>query len=101
MVLVKTPVFRGDDRVLQIGRDLTEGNESVALTIRRRLKQALQPTLGLHRGGWWIDPPGSEKEQRGEQPQKPHTDAEPWKKRSEEILRGPGVYLGFAHLPES
>jgi hypothetical protein len=30
--------------------------------------------------GRWIDPPGSQKEQRGERPEKRHTDDEPWKK---------------------
>jgi hypothetical protein len=48
-------------------------------------------TLDLHSCGWWIDPAGSEKEQCGKQPENRQTDAEPWKKRSEETLRGPGV----------
>ncbi len=77
MVLVEAPVFRGDDSVLEVGRDLTEGNKFVALTIRRLVNQGLQATLDMHSGGRWIDPPGSQKEQRGERPEKRHTGDEP------------------------
>jgi hypothetical protein len=103
VVLIEAPVFRGDDRVLEIGRDLTEGNKFVALTIRRLVNQGLQATLDVHSGSQWIDPPGSQKEHRGEQPEKRHTDDEPWNKRSEQTLpkRAPGVCLGFTHFSES
>ena len=77
MVLVEAPVFRGDDSVLEIGRDLTEGNKFVALAIRRLVNQGLQATLDVYSGGRWIDPPGSQKEQRGERPEKRHADDQP------------------------
>jgi len=37
----------------------------------------LHPTLHLYCSGRWIDPPGSQKEQREERPQKRHTDDKP------------------------
>jgi hypothetical protein len=40
----------------------------------------LHATLEVHRSGRWIDPPGSQKEQRDEQPEKRHTDDKPWNK---------------------
>jgi hypothetical protein len=62
MVLVETRIFRGNDRVLKIGRDLTERNKFIAFAIGRWLKPGLQTTLGLHSSGWWVDPPGRHKE---------------------------------------
>src|ERR1700734_1349055 len=64
MVLVEAPVFRGDDSVLKIGRDLTERNEFVAFTVRCLVNPSLHAALDVHCSGRWIDPPGSQKEQR-------------------------------------
>jgi len=55
MVLVEARVFRGDDSMLEIGRDLAQRNEFV----RRVVNPSLQAALQVHRGGWWVDPPGS------------------------------------------
>jgi hypothetical protein len=104
VMLVEARIFRGDDSVLKIGRDLTKRNKFVAFAIRRRLNPGLQATLDVHCGGRWVDPPSSQKEQRGERPEKRHTDDEPSNKRSEDILlkRGAGVCGGpFDHLSES
>ena len=60
MVLVEACVFRGDDSVLKIGRDLTERNKFVAFAIRRAASPRLQATLDVHCSGRWIDPPGAE-----------------------------------------
>jgi len=62
MVLVEARIFRGDDSVLKIGRDLTEWNEFIAFTIRRVVNPGLQATLDVHCRGRWIDPSGSQKE---------------------------------------
>src|SRR5277367_4473845 len=62
MVLVETRIFRGYDRVLKIGRDLTERNKFIALAIGRLVNPGLQATLGLHSSGRWVDPPGRHKE---------------------------------------
>ena len=59
---------------------MTEGNKFVALTIRRLVNQGLQATLDVYSGGRWVDPPGNQKEQRGERPEKGDTDDEPWNK---------------------
>ena len=104
MMLVEARIFRGDDSVLKIGRDLIKRNKFVAFAIRRRVNPGLQATLDVHCSGRWIDPAGSQKEQRGERPEKRDTDDEPSNKRSEDILlnQGPEVCLGpFNHLSES
>ena len=62
VMLVEARVFRGDDGMLEIERDLAEGNEFVSLMIRRVLKPGLEAALHLHRGGRWVDPPGSDKD---------------------------------------
>ena len=62
MVLVETRIFRGNDRVLKIGRDLTDRNKLIAFAIGRLVDPGLQATLGLHSSGRWVDPPGRHKE---------------------------------------
>jgi hypothetical protein len=54
MVLVEARIFRGDDSMLKIGRDLTERNEFVAFAIRRVVSPSLQATLDVHCSGRWI-----------------------------------------------
>jgi hypothetical protein len=56
---------------------LIERNKRVSLMIRRRAKPGLQATLGLHRGGGWINPPGRQKEQRSQRPENGNSDGEP------------------------
>ena len=77
MMLVETPIFRGDDRVLKIGRDLTERNKFVAFAIRCALNPGLQTALDVHCSGRWIDPPGRQKKEHGEQPERRHTEDKP------------------------
>ena len=74
MMLVKARVFRGDDRVLEIGRDLAQRNEFVPFVIRRVVNPRLQAAFQVHRGGRWVDPPGSHEEQRSKRPKKRHSD---------------------------
>jgi hypothetical protein len=62
VVLVEARIFRGDDSVLKIGRDLIERNKFVVFAIRRVVNPGLQATLDVHGRGRWIDPPGSQKE---------------------------------------
>jgi len=77
MVLVEARVFRGDDSVLKVGRNLTERNKFVAFQVRRLVNPTLQATLDVHCSGRWVYPPGGQKQERGEQPEKRHTDDEP------------------------
>ncbi len=74
MVLVEAGVFRGNDSVLEIGRDLAERNEIVALLIRRAMNPCLHTALDVHRGGRWVDPPGANKKQHGKRPKKQRAD---------------------------
>jgi hypothetical protein len=50
MMLVEARVFRGDDGVLQIERDLAKRNKPVAVAIRRVVKPSLQTPLDVHHG---------------------------------------------------
>jgi hypothetical protein len=34
----------------------------------------LHAALDLHRGGWWVDPPGGDKQQCGKRPKKQRND---------------------------
>jgi hypothetical protein len=74
MMLVETRVFRCDDRMLKIGCDLPQRNEFVSFVVRRAVNPGLQATLHVHRGGRWVDPPGSHKDQHRKRPQKRRSD---------------------------
>jgi len=67
-VLVKTTVFRGDDGVLQIGRDLAKRNKGVPLVIRLAVYPGLQAAFDVHCRCWRVDPLCNRKQQRGKQP---------------------------------
>jgi hypothetical protein len=86
MVLVKAGILCGDDSVLEIGRDLSEGHEFVAFVIRRVVDPALQVALDLHCGCRWIDPPDGYKHQHGKQPKKRCAEAKPSNKEDERAL---------------
>jgi hypothetical protein len=104
MMLVETPIFRGDDRVLKVGRDLTERNKVVAFAIRGVVHKGLQVTLGLYCSCRRINPPGHDKEERGEHPERGHSDGKPSSEGKKDILvkQVPWVYSGpVNHLFES
>jgi len=73
-MLVEARVFRSDDRMLQIGRDLAQRNELVSFVIRPAVNPGLQVALHVHSCSRWVDPPGSHKYKRGERPKKRHSD---------------------------
>src|ERR1700722_3082743 len=83
MMVVEARVFRGDDRMLEIGRDLAQRNEFVSFMIRRVVNPRLQAALHVHRGGWWVDPPGSHEHQNSNRPKKRHSDEQPSNEGSE------------------
>jgi hypothetical protein len=83
MVLVEARVLCGDDSVLEIRRDQTEGYEFVSFVIRHGLIPALQAALDLHRSCWRVDPSECYKHQRGKQPEKRCTEAKPSNKEAE------------------
>ena len=68
MMLVKASVFRRNDGVLQIRRDLGQRNELILFVIRRVVNPGLQTALHVHRSGWWVDPAHSEKAECDERP---------------------------------
>jgi hypothetical protein len=59
MVLVETRVFSGDDRMLEIGRDLTQWNEFVSFAIWRVVNPGLQAAFYMHHSGRRVDPPAA------------------------------------------
>src|SRR5208282_1212442 len=103
MVLVEARVLRGDNSVLEIGRDLAERNEFVAFAIRSVVNPGLQAALEVHRGCRWVDPPGGQKDQRGKRPNKHHADGKPSNKGPEEARpkRGLGGCIWhYSHISE-
>jgi hypothetical protein len=86
MVLVEAHVFRGDDRMLEIARDLAQQNEFVSFVIRPVVNPCLQAALHVHRGGRRVDPPGSHEEQHGNRPKKRQSDEKPSNEGSEKIF---------------
>ena len=103
MMLVEARVFRGDDRMLKIGRDLAQRNEFVSFVIRRVVHPGLQAALHVHRGGRWVDPPGSHKDQRSQRPKKRHSDDKPSNEGSERTLPKRDLRLwgwAFHHISE-
>lgn len=69
VVLVETAVFRGDDGVLEIGRDLAEGNEGGVLTIRLVVNPGLEAALDLNGGGGRVDKARGDEQEGGEKPE--------------------------------
>ena len=86
MMLIEARVFRGDDGMLEIGRDLAQRNEFVSFVIRRVVNPGLQAALHVHRGGRWVDPSGSHKDQRSKRPKKRHSEEKPSNEGSEKAF---------------
>jgi hypothetical protein len=95
MVLIEARILRGNDCVLQIGRDLVERNECVAFAIGCVVNPGLHAALDVYRGCRWVDPPGGHKEQRGKRPQKQDADDKPSDKSSKgRSQKAPGTRRG-------
>jgi hypothetical protein len=63
----------------------------------------LHASLHVHRRGWWIDPPGSQKEQHSKRPKKRYTDEKPSNGGSERDCLKLGLDVrdwGFDHISE-
>ena len=84
MVLVEASVFRGDHCMLEVGRDLVQRNEFVALAIRRLVNPRLQAALHVHRSCRWVDPPCRHQGQRRQRPKRHQADKQPSNKDSKE-----------------
>jgi hypothetical protein len=103
MMLVKARVFRGDNRMLEIARDLAQRNEFVSFVIWRAANPGLRAPLHVHRGRRRVDPPGSHKHQRGQRPKKRHSDENPSNEGSEMAFPKRGIGLrgwSFSHISE-
>jgi len=98
-VLVEARVFRGDDSMLEIGRDLTQRNEFVSFVIGRVVNPGLQASLRVHGGGRWVDPAGSHKDQPRKRPKKCHSDEKPSNEGSKKAFpkRGLDVCVWILH----
>ena len=62
MMLVEARVFRGDDGMLEMERDLAERNEFVSFVIGRAVNPGLPAALHVDGGGGWVDPAGGDKD---------------------------------------
>jgi hypothetical protein len=92
MMLVEARIFCGDYSVLEIGRDLHKRNELVPLLIRRVVNPGLQSTLDVDCGRRWVYPPGNNKEQGGNRPDKERASDKRSNQGSQETL--PKLGLG-------
>ena len=100
VMLVEARVFGGDDGVLEIGRDLAERDEVVALAVGRGAKPGFDAAFRLDGGGGRVDPFGGDEGERGETPEKRGGDEEPLEDRAEKVFaaRGNGDCVGdFVH----
>jgi len=70
VVLVEARVLRGDDGVLEVGGDLAEGDEGVALLVGLVVNPGLETALDMDSGGGWIDPVGGDEGERQKHPQR-------------------------------
>jgi len=74
VMLIEARVFCGDYGVLEIGGDLFEGNEPVALVIRRVVNPGLHSALDVHYGCGWINPPHGNEDEHGKRPKQSETE---------------------------
>jgi hypothetical protein len=86
MVLVEAGIFRGDDGMLEIGRDLAQRNEFVSFEIGRVVNPGLHAALHVNCGGRWVDPTGSHQDQHSKRPKKRRSEDKPSKERSEKAF---------------
>lgn len=85
MMLIEARVFSGDDGVLQVGRNLAEWNEFVALVIGLVVNPGLHAALHVNSGGGRINPPGSHKHQDPKRPKEGDADEKPSGESSEQV----------------
>ena len=76
-MLVEAGVFGGDDGVLEVGRDVAEGNEVVGVGVGFGGEPGLDAALGVDGGGGRVDPAESDEGEGGEQPERRENDQEP------------------------
>ena len=91
MMLVEARVFRGDDSMLEIGRDLAQRNKCISLVIGCVVNPGLQAALHMHRGGRWVDPPRSHEDQHSQRPKKRDSEDNPSKEGSEKAFPKRGL----------
>ena len=88
VVLVEVGVFGGDDGVLEVGRDLAERNEFVALVVGLVMSPGLQAALDVDGGGGRIDPAEGRESERGEGPEKKYADEQALNEGTEGMRAG-------------
>jgi hypothetical protein len=82
---------------------LVQRDEFVSFVVWRVVNPGLQAALHMHRGGRWVDPPGSHKEQNSKRPKKHRSQEKPSSKGSESAfpMRGIRRYVwNFSHASE-
>jgi hypothetical protein len=89
--------------VLEIGRDLADGDECVALVVGRAMQEGLQAALDVEGGCGWVNPACGHEGERGKRPQSHRHDDKPSKKGTEAVLPKRGLGRDFwtwSHIPE-
>jgi hypothetical protein len=102
-VLVEARVFSGDHGVLEVGRDLAEGNEFVVLVVGRAVDEGLEAALDVDSGRRRVDPLGSDEGERGGEPGSDEGEGKAEKDGSDKMFAAGfrGVWAGGGgHLSE-
>ena len=96
VMLVEATVFRGDNGMLESGRDLAQRDKFASFLIGNAVNPRLNTALHVDGGGWRVDPTKSDKGKRGERPEKDYCDEKPSKEGSQIAFpdRGPNGRLG-------
>src|SRR5215467_5882112 len=95
MMLIKTPVFRRNDGMLEIERDLAQWNELVSFMVGRVVNPGLQLALHVNCGGRRVDPPRSHKNHRSKRPKECRSNKKPSNQKPEKPLSRLGFELRF------
>jgi hypothetical protein len=103
VMLIEARIFRGNDGMLEIERDLLQRNELVSFAVRRVTHPSLEAALNMHCSRRRVDPAGSHEGQRGKQPKKGCCGRNPSKEESERDLKTSRLavcVLVSSHSPE-
>jgi len=103
MMLVEAGVFRGDNRMLEIARDLLKPDELVSFVIGLALDPGLEAALHVHGGCRRVDPSRGHQDHRSSRPKRQCGEQKPSNKPSDEAFRRRGLgarVWGFSHSSE-
>src|SRR5690242_19365184 len=78
VVFIKASIFRGDNGMLEIERDLAQRDKFISLVVRRLMNPRLDMALNVNGCCRRIDPADGYNDQRAKGPSTEHPDDEPF-----------------------